>query len=140
MTKYSILSLATLLFGPMFHICEARSEMAVQPGPPHRDRLRLAPPETVGRSLALQRALVLKSKAQLRREKWGYGLLGSGFGVAIAGATLIEIDSFGKLGRGGFISAGMGICILIAGMFVLGLPPPNINRTEETEQHQDLLL
>ena len=140
MMKYLILSLATLLFGPMVHICEARAEMTVQPGPPPRARLRLAPRATVGRSLALQRILVQERAAQLRREKWGYGLLGSGLGIAITGATLIEVDSFGKLGLGGFISAGIGICILIAGMFVMGLPPPNINRTEETERHRDLLL
>ena len=51
----------------------------------------------------------------------GYSLLGSGFGIVIAGVGLVEASAFGPVGMAGFIAIGVGLVHFIASAFLLGL-------------------
>lgn len=46
-------------------------------------------------------------------------LLGSGIGIIVAGAALVEIDAWGKIGMAGFTCLGTGIGLSVTGMFLL---------------------
>ncbi len=62
--------------------------------------------------------------------KSGYGTLGSGIGIILLGSILINIDPYGSIGMGGFVSAGIGVLVMGVGSFILGLfqkrRPPTI--------------
>ncbi|MCP4678135.1 MAG: hypothetical protein GY854_21995 [Deltaproteobacteria bacterium] len=58
------------------------------------------------------------------KQDLGHGLLGAGLGVVIVGVVLVEIDSWGTIGKAGFISVGSGLAISFAGMFLLGFSRP----------------
>lgn len=58
------------------------------------------------------------------KQLWGKILLGLGFGHALLGIALVEIDPWGILGRVGFSIVGGGIGVLTAGMFCLGFSRP----------------
>ncbi len=62
------------------------------------------------------------------QNKWkqslGYGLLGSGLGIVVLGAVLTEVDSWGDIGKAGFVSIGAGLGISFVGMFFLGFSRP----------------
>jgi hypothetical protein len=55
---------------------------------------------------------------------WGKILLGLGFGHALLGIALIEIDPWGTLGQVGFSVIGGGVGLLTTGMFCLGFSRP----------------
>ena len=75
-------------------------------------------------SAALHDEMMRDYYSNLTRQKWGHALLGSGLGVTLVGITLIEIDSWGSLGKAGFISVGGGIGVSVIGMFLLGFSRP----------------
>ncbi|MCP4600532.1 MAG: hypothetical protein GY847_08375 [Proteobacteria bacterium] len=58
------------------------------------------------------------------RQTWGYALLASGMGVVITGTVLIEVDSWGTIGKAGFVSVGAGLGVSFVGMFLLGFSRP----------------
>ena len=59
----------------------------------------------------------LRSK---RMRRSGGVLLGTGLGLVVAGAALVEIDAWGKIGIAGFSCLGAGLGLSITGMFLLG--------------------
>ena len=60
----------------------------------------------------------------LRLQLAGHIALGTGFGAALVGITLIEVDSWGDIGKAGFITACAGTGVAIAGMFLAGFSHP----------------
>ncbi len=59
-----------------------------------------------------------------RLQNWGHGLLGAGFGLILGGIALIEVDPWGDIGLGGFITVGAGIFVWTVSMFLLGFSRP----------------
>ena len=62
--------------------------------------------------------------ANKRKQTLGHVFLGSGLGIAVVGTILIEIDSWGNIGKVGFASIGAGLGISFVGMFLLGFSRP----------------
>ncbi len=58
------------------------------------------------------------------KQSLGYSLLGSGLGIVVIGAVLTAVDSWGDIGKAGFISIGAGLGISFVGMFFLGFSRP----------------
>ncbi len=84
-------------------------------GPPGR-HFRLKDPEP-----AFSADEIIKNA---RLQSWGHGLLGAGFGIILGGIALIEVDPWGGIGLGGFITVGAGIFIWTVSMFLLGFSRP----------------
>jgi hypothetical protein len=55
-----------------------------------------------------------------KMRRGGAVLLGTGLGMVVAGAALVEIDAWGKIGVAGFACLGTGLGLSITGMFLLG--------------------
>ena len=60
----------------------------------------------------------------VRLQNWGHGLLGAGLGLILGGIALIEVDPWGDIGLGGFITVGAGIAVWTVSMFLLGFSRP----------------
>jgi hypothetical protein len=59
-----------------------------------------------------------------RLQSWGHGFLGAGFILILGGIALIEVDPWGDIGLGGFITVGVGIAVWTVSMFLLGFSRP----------------
>ncbi len=70
-----------------------------------------------------------------RLQNWGHGLLGAGFGLILGGIALIEIDPWGDIGLGGFITVGAGIAVWTVSMFLLGFSRPVHEKVVPVSDH-----
>lgn len=77
---------------------------------------------------------ILNQRLQLA----GHIALGTGFGAVLVGITLIEVDSWGDIGKAGFISACAGTGVAIVGMFLLGFSHPVHTKKKERRRLSQL--
>jgi hypothetical protein len=121
---------AVLIFAAICRVQEARADDesadATQPAAPAPSEKKSvdARPSSQAPASSLQQGTDDEYFSNKLRQNWGHALLGSGLGVTLAGITLIEIDSWGNIGKAGFISVGAGLGISIIGMFFLGFSRP----------------
>ncbi len=71
-----------------------------------------------------------------KMQLWGKIFLGGGLTGTLAGIALIEIDSWGTIGKSGFITGGASVCMMAVGMFFLGFSSPNHPKSDIERIHK----
>lgn len=123
----------TLFFAAIVLALVARAAPAgASEGPDDTRRERIRAP--AGPS-PLAKAPEFDVEKNYNMQRGGYVLLGTGFAAIIAGVALIEVDPWGPIGLGGFVTVGVGISLWTAAGFLLGFSRPVHGKMPDQEDH-----